>query len=108
MSRSSGALRLSQGAPFVTKQEGNPMKRVALWAAAAGLFALGACDTNTPQENKADAIEANAENVADNLEAVADNTSNEVVEDRLENQAEQVRDEGEEKADAVESNVSGM
>ena len=107
MSRSSGALRLSQSAPFVTQQEGKKMKSVALGAVVAGLFALAACN-DTPQENKAEAIEANAEIVADNLEAAADNTTNEVVEDRLENQAEEVRDEGEEKADAVESNVSGM
>ena len=108
MSRSSGALRLGQSAPFVTQQEGNPMRSVALGAVAAGLCALTACNNSTPQENRADAIEANAENVADNLEAVADNTTNEVVEDRLENKADEVREEADDQADAVESNVSGM
>lgn len=60
---------------------------------AASLAALAACGgaDDRAQEN----IEAVAENRADALEARADNATNEVVEDRLEDKAEAVRDAGE-------------
>ena len=95
MSRSSGALRLSQSAPFVTQQKGNSMKISALGALAVGVLALAACN-NTPQENKADAVEANAENAADTLEATGAN-----IEENYQNQAEAVREEGQNKADQM-------
>jgi hypothetical protein len=108
MSRSSGALRLGQGAPFVTKQKGNSMRTVALGAVAAGLFALAACN-NTPAENKAENIEEAAEANADMLDEAAENATNESTEDALENAAEQTREAGENAAEAVEnSNTAGM
>ena len=36
------------------------MRMIVKGAMVAGLMALGACNSNTPAENKADAIEANA------------------------------------------------
>ena len=95
MSRSSGALRHVQSAPFVTQQKGNFMKISGLGALAIGVLALAACN-NTPQENKADAIEANTENVAENLEAVGAN-----MEENFQNQADAVRAAGENQAEAV-------
>ena len=108
MSRSSGALRLGQGAPIVTKQKGNSMRTVALGAVAAGLFALAACN-NTPAENKAEAIEDAGENNAAALEEAADNATTDAAEDALENQADAVEDQAENAADAVENNdTAGM
>ena len=108
MSRSSGALRLGQSAPFVTKQKGNSMRTVALGAVAAGLFALAACN-NTPAENKAENIEEAAEANAEALEEAAENAPTDAAEDSLENQAEAVEEAGENAADAVENgNTAGM
>ena len=76
------------------------MNRIKLTMVAAGLCALAACN-NSPQEQKADNIEANAEATADNLEEAADNATTDAREDALENQASQVREQGEEKADAT-------
>ena len=59
---------------------------------AAGLTALAACN-QSPKENVADNIEANASNVADNIEANADNT------------ADAVRAAGDNKADAVRADA---
>ena len=52
------------------------MKITTTLAIAAGLTALSACNSS-PQEQKADNIEANAEMTADNLEEAADNASTE-------------------------------
>ena len=72
------------------------MKITTTLAVAFGLAALAACK-QSPQENVADNIEANAENTADNIEAnganVADN-----VNDNAQNAADAVRNEGEAKA----------
>ncbi len=73
------------------------MKKMLVLGAAAGLFALSACN-NTPREQAADNIEANAEARADNIEAVAGNASSDAVEDNLQNQADAVRAEGDAKA----------
>jgi hypothetical protein len=69
-------------------------------AVAAGLTALSACN-QSPQEQAADNIEANAENIADNLEEAADNTAMESTEDNLENAADATREAGENAADEV-------
>jgi hypothetical protein len=82
------------------------MKILIKTAAAAGLLALAACSGGA-DDNKAEAIEANAENVADNLEAAAENTSNDQAAEALEDQAEATREAGDEKADAVDSNDAG-
>ena len=81
------------------------MKFIPAMAIAVGLTALAACNNNTPQEQAADNIEANAEMTADTLEEMADNTTTETGEDALENQADATREQGEEAADA---NRTGM
>lgn len=90
------------------------MKILVKVAAAAGLFALAACN-NSATENKADAIEANGANIAENLGEVAENISNDQAAEAVENKADAIREDAENKADAVregngsvESNVSGM
>lgn len=90
------------------------MKILVKAAAAAGLFALAACN-NSATENKADAIEANGANIAENLGEVAENISNDQAAEAVENKADAIREDAENKADAVregngsvESNVSGM
>ncbi|GAA3998342.1 hypothetical protein [Sphingomonas humi] len=80
------------------------MNKLKLTMVAAGIAALAACN-NTPQEQKADNIEANAEATADNLEEAADNATTEAREDSLENQADMVREKGEEKADATRTSA---
>jgi len=67
---------------------------------AAGSIALAACN-QSPREETAENVEANAEAMAENLEDAADAAPNEGVEANLENQADVVRDLGEESADAV-------
>ena len=108
MSRSSGALRQGQSAPFVTLAKGNFMRIVALGALAAGLFAIAACN-NTPAENQAENIEEATENNVAALEEAADNATTEAAEQSLENQAEAVEQAGENQVQAVENNnVDGM
>jgi hypothetical protein len=75
------------------------MKILTAFSVAVGLAALAACN-QSPQEQKADNIEANAENVADNIEANAENVTDNM-QANAENTADQVRNEGEQKADAV-------
>ena len=76
------------------------MKITRTLAVAAGIAALAACN-QSPQEQAADNIEANAEMTADNLEEAADNAPTEATEDALENQADAIREAGEENADAT-------
>ena len=65
------------------------MKLTHTFAIALAVGALAACN-QSPTEQAADNIEANAEMQADNLEEVADNASTEATEDSLENQADAV------------------
>ncbi len=69
------------------------MKITTTLAVAVGLAGLAACN-QSPREDAADNIEANAEMTADNLEEVADETANEGAEDALENQADATREAG--------------
>lgn len=65
-----------------------------LWiGAGAGLLTLAACN-NSPREQAADNIEANADSVADNLEDAASNAGNAAESQSLENQAAEVRNVG--------------
>ncbi|MET3713437.1 hypothetical protein ABIC65_004169 [Sphingomonas trueperi] len=73
------------------------MKKMLVLGAAAGLIALSACN-NTPREQAADNIEANAEARADNIEAMASNATTDAAQDNLENKADAVRAEGDAKA----------
>ena len=70
------------------------MKKIVPLSVALGLGALAACQ-ESPREEQAENIEANADNAAEAFEAAADNMSNEVVEEALENQAEGLREGGE-------------
>ena len=76
------------------------MKITTTLAVAVGLAALAACN-QSPTEQAADNIEANAEMNADNLEDAADATENEALESNLENAADATREAGEENADAT-------
>ena len=79
------------------------MKFITTAAIALGLAGLSACN-NTPREQKADNIEANAEATADNLDVAADNATTTAGEAALDNQAAAVRNEGEAKAKDVRTN----
>ena len=68
-------------------------------AVAAGVFALSACN-QSPQEQAADNIEANAENTADMIESNTENAAD-MVEANGQNAAEDVRAAGENAADEV-------
>jgi len=78
-------------------------------ALGAGLFALAACGgqgDDTAGDNVADNYDA----VADNMEDTADNMTNETAADALEDNAAAVREEGEDKEeaiDAADANASG-
>jgi len=69
-------------------------------AIALGVVSLSACK-QSPQEQAADNIEANAENTADAIEANADNVPGVTLNDTADNAADAVRAEGENAADAV-------
>ena len=60
----------------------------------------------SPQEAKADNIEENADAAADNFEAAADNAGNDIVEEQIENQAEGIREAGENIAEEVRDNAA--
>ena len=79
--------------------QGKVMKITTTVAVAVGLLGLAACK-QSPTENKADQIEANAENTADTIEANADNVADNV-QANAENKADAVRNAGDNKADAV-------
>ncbi|MDG2535267.1 hypothetical protein P6144_16520 [Sphingomonas sp. HITSZ_GF] len=74
------------------------MRKLFALGAAASVLALSACN-NSPREQVADNIEANADAAADNLEAAADNASTTTAKDALDNQADAVRATGDKKAD---------
>lgn len=77
------------------------MKKITTaFAVAAGVFALSACN-QSPKEQAADNIEANAENTADAIEANADTVPGVTLNDTADNAADAVRAEGEKKADEV-------
>lgn len=77
------------------------MKTLITAIALSSLVALGACTKG--DDTLADNVEAAADNRADALDALADNTTNEIVEERLEDQADAIRDAGEAKADAIDA-----
>jgi hypothetical protein len=65
---------------------------------AVGAAMLSAC-SNSPQEQAADNIQANAESVADNLEAAAENASSPEAAGALQNQADETRNLGDAQAE---------
>lgn len=79
------------------------MKKLMVPAAIAALALVSACN-NTPAEQAADNIEANAEAMADNLEEMADNASTQSGEAMLENQADATRAMGDNMAEDMRTN----
>ena len=77
------------------------MKLIIKAAGAAGLLALAACGGNA-DDQAAENIEAMTENRADALEDQADGTGNGRQEDMLEDRAENVRDMGEDAAEKAD------
>ncbi len=83
------------------------MKTMMTATGLAALMLLGACGGNA-DDKAADNIEAMTENRADALEDQADATSNDSQEDALERQAENVRDMGEDAADKADDDDNAM
>lgn len=79
------------------------MKKMFVLAAAAGALSLAACN-NTPREQAADNIEANAEAVADNIDDLADSANSTAAEDILDNKAAAVRATGDNQAEDMRTN----
>jgi hypothetical protein len=79
------------------------MKHLIQAFSAASLLALAACGGNA-DDQAAENIEAMTENKADALEAQADTAQNGQVEDQLEDKADQVREAGEEAAEKADDN----
>ncbi len=79
------------------------MKTILTIGAAVALCSLGACN-QSPREDAADNIEANAEMQADNLEQAADNATTEGGESALENQADATRAAGDNAATDFRTN----
>lgn len=79
------------------------MKKMFVIGLAAGLASLAACN-QTPKEQAADNIEANAEMMADNMEEMADNATTEAGEDMMENQADATRAMGQNQAEDMRTN----
>lgn len=75
--------------------------KIATIAGAAGLFLLAACGGNA-DDRAAENIEAMTENRADALEAQADATGNEQLSDTLEDRADNVEEMGEDAADRAD------
>jgi len=76
------------------------MKIITTVAVAFGIASLAACN-QSPREEAADNIEANAEATADAIEANADDVPGVTTNDTADEAAEQVRAEGEAAADAT-------
>jgi hypothetical protein len=79
------------------------MKIITTVATSFALCALAACN-NSPAENAADSIEANAEMTADNLEVTADNATTDNGEAALQNQADATRAAGDNAAEDMVTN----
>jgi len=79
------------------------MRKFIAVAAASGLIALSACN-NTPREQAADNIEANAEMMADNLEDAADNAATPAEANALEGAADNTRAMGDNMATDMRTN----
>jgi len=77
------------------------MNSIAKFAAIASLTALAACG-GQGDDSLGDNVAEAYDNQADQLEAMAENAANEVQEERLENQAEALREEGERKEEAID------
>jgi peptidoglycan hydrolase CwlO-like protein len=74
------------------------MKKLIVLSAIASLATLSACN-NSPREQAADNIEANADAAADNIDAAADNAATDAQADNLHNAADATRALGDNQAE---------
>ena len=82
------------------------MKKFALVAVAAGLLSLGACNKSPEAaaiDNNAAVMEDSLENAADNMEALADNTADTNASEAMENAADNLEDMKGNVADAADA-----
>ncbi|MEO5810374.1 MAG: hypothetical protein ABIR51_10035 [Sphingomicrobium sp.] len=77
------------------------MNKIYFAAVGAAALALSACGGK--KDALADNVQENYENAADNLDAMAGNTANSAEADALSNQADALKVEGKNKAEAVEN-----
>ena len=77
------------------------MNRLIKFTAIAGFAALAACG-GKGDDSLGDNVAAAYDNTADQLDAMADNTTNAVVEENLEDQADALREKGEQKEEAID------
>ena len=77
------------------------MKFMLKAALGASLLALAACG-GQGDDSLGDNVASNADAIADNMEDMADNATNETVEDALEDNAAAIREQGEDKEEAID------
>lgn len=77
------------------------MNRVIKFAAVATFAALVACG-GKGDDSLAENVEQAYDNQADQLDAIADNTTNDAQSDALKDQADALRSEGDNRADAID------
>ncbi|WP_380872212.1 hypothetical protein ACFB49_31560 [Sphingomonas sp. DBB INV C78] len=78
------------------------MNRMIKFTAIAAFAALAACG-GKGDDSLAENVEQAYDNQADQLDAIAENTTNEAQSDVLEDQADALREEGDNKADAIDA-----
>src|SRR5688500_2356604 len=103
-------------APVVGEPKGiREMKKIAFAIVGAASIALAGCG-GQGDDTLGDKVADNFDNAADNLDALAGNAANDAEAEALGNQADQLREEGENREDAIDDadvnaadeNVSGM
>lgn len=77
------------------------MNRMIKFAAVAAFAALAACG-GQGDDSLAENVEQAYDNQADQLDAIAENATNEAQSDTLEDQADALRSEGDNRADAID------
>jgi hypothetical protein len=87
------------------------MKKIVLVAAAAGLLSVSAC-SKSPEaaavENNAEMMQDALDNAADNLEAMADESANAAAAESMENQADTLEQASDNVGAAAEAKIDNM